>query len=81
MAKGDRFFVNERGGLLGSSSYWRAWQEARELALPPDKVASPLGRRPYDVRSTCITNWLRVGLPVAEVARCAGNLPEGTHWS
>ncbi|MCD9144350.1 tyrosine-type recombinase/integrase [Streptomyces albireticuli] len=78
-AKGGRLFGNERGGLLGSSSYWRVWQEARELALPPDKVASPLARRPYDLRSTCITNWLRAGLPVAEVARRAGNSPEVIH--
>ncbi|MFJ4985086.1 tyrosine-type recombinase/integrase [Streptomyces sp. NPDC088732] len=78
-AADGRVFANERGGLLGSSSYWRAWQEARGLALPPDKVASPLARRPYDLRSTCITNWLRAGLPVAEVARRAGNSPEVIH--
>ncbi|MEW2136211.1 site-specific integrase [Streptomyces sp. NPDC005409] len=78
-APDGRLFANERGGLLGSSSYWRVWQEARELALPPDKVASPLARRPYDLRSTCITNWLRAGLPVAEVARRAGNSPEVIH--
>ncbi|MFF3858711.1 tyrosine-type recombinase/integrase [Streptomyces sp. NPDC002209] len=78
-AKDGRIFFNERGGLLGSSSYWRVWQETRELALPPDKVASPLAQRPYDLRSTCITNWLRAGLPVAEVARRAGNSPEVIH--
>ncbi|MFF4228017.1 tyrosine-type recombinase/integrase [Streptomyces sp. NPDC001820] len=78
-AKDGRLFFNERGGVLGTSSYWRVWQEARELALPPDKAASPLARRPYDLRSTCITNWLRAGLPVAEVARRAGNSPEVIH--
>lgn len=80
-AKDGRLFFNERGGLLGSSSYWRVWQEARELALPPDKLESPLAQRPYDLRSTCITNWLRAGLPVAEVARRAGNSPEIIHRS
>ncbi|MFF4732461.1 tyrosine-type recombinase/integrase [Streptomyces mirabilis] len=78
-APDGRLFPNERGGLLGTSSYWRVWQEARLLALPPDKVASPLARRPYDGRATCITNWLRAGLPVAEVARRAGNSPEVIH--
>ncbi|WP_405422928.1 tyrosine-type recombinase/integrase [Streptomyces erythrochromogenes] len=78
-APDGRLFSKERGGVLGSSSYWRVWQEARELALPPDKAASPLARRPYDLRSTCITNWLRAGLPVAEVARRAGNSPEVIH--
>lgn len=33
----------------------------------------------YDLRATCITNWLRAGLPVAEVARRAGNSPEVIH--
>ncbi|MET9416119.1 site-specific integrase [Streptomyces klenkii] len=78
-AADGRLFANERGGLLGSSSYWRVWQEARELALPPEKAGSLLARRPYDLRSTCITNWLRSGLPVAEVARRAGNSPEVIH--
>ncbi|BCL23020.1 integrase [Streptomyces tuirus] len=78
-AKDGRLFPNERGGLLGTSSYWRVWQEARPFALTPHKVASPLARRPYDLRATCITNWLRAGLPVAEVARRAGNSPEVIH--
>lgn len=67
------------GGLLGTSSYWRVWQEARPFALRPDKVGSPLARKPYDLRATGITNWLRAGLPVAEVARRAGNSPEVIH--
>lgn len=56
VAKDGRLFANERGDVLGTSSYWRVWQEARPLALPPDKVESPLARRPYDLRHTCITN-------------------------
>ncbi|MFB8136404.1 tyrosine-type recombinase/integrase [Streptomyces mirabilis] len=78
-AKDGRLFSNERGELLGTSSYWRVWQETRPLALPPDKVDSPLARKPYHLRATCITNWLRAGLPVAEVARRAGNSPEVIH--
>lgn len=78
-APDGRLFANERGDVLGTSSYWRVWQEARPIALPPDKAASPLGRRPYDLRHTCITNWLNAGVPVAEVARRAGNSPEVIH--
>ncbi|MFF6976235.1 tyrosine-type recombinase/integrase [Streptomyces sp. NPDC008343] len=78
-AKDGRLFPNERGDLLGTSSYWRVWQEARPLAFPPDKVDSLLARKPYHLRATCITNWLRAGLPVAEVARRAGNSPEVIH--
>lgn len=75
-AEDGRLFANERGGVLGTSSYWRVWQEARLIALPPDRVASPLAQRPYDLRHACITNWLNAGVPVAEVAHRAGNSPE-----
>lgn len=78
-AKDGRLFANERGAVLGTSSYWRVWQEARPFALPPEKVESPLAHRPYDLRHTCITNWLNAGVPVAEVARRAGNSPEVIH--
>ncbi|GAQ73819.1 tyrosine-type recombinase/integrase [Streptomyces reticuliscabiei] len=78
-AKDGRLFQNERGGLVGASCYWRVWHEARLYAFPPRKVASPLARKPYDGRATCITDWLRSGLPVAEVARRAGNSPEVIH--
>lgn len=78
-AKDGQMFANERGAVLGTSSYWRVWQEARLIALPPDKAQSPLAHRPYDLRHTCITNWLNAGVPVAEVARRAGNSPEVIH--
>ncbi|MFT2018138.1 tyrosine-type recombinase/integrase [Streptomyces sp. 796.1] len=75
-AAGGRLFQNERGGLVGTSSYWRVWQEARAFAFPPPKFHSPLAQKPYDGRATAITDWLRSGLPVAEVARRAGTSPE-----
>jgi integrase len=78
-AKDARLFTNERGGLVGSSTYWRVWRDARHLALPPDLQASILGGRPYDLRHTCITTWLNAGVPVAEVARRVGNSPEVIH--
>jgi integrase len=78
-APDGRLFRNERGGLLGASTYSRAWEEARELALSSWKVASPLAGRPYDLRHACITLWLNSGVPVAEVARRVGNSPEVIH--
>ncbi|MDW4904581.1 site-specific integrase [Streptomyces sp. ADMS] len=78
-AADGRLFQNERGGLVGTSSYWRVWHEARPYAFPPNKLHTPLGRKPYDARATCITDWLRSGLPVAEVARRAGTSPEVIH--
>jgi hypothetical protein len=50
-----RVFGNERGGLVGSSTYWRVWEEAGEYALPPERIDSPLAGRPYDLRHACIT--------------------------
>lgn len=78
-AKEGRVFGNERGGVVGSSTYWRVWEEAREYALPPQHVDSPLAGRPYDLRHACITRWLNAGVPIAEVARRVGNSPEVIH--
>nr|WP_225900468.1 tyrosine-type recombinase/integrase [Streptomyces sp. RLB3-17] len=78
-AKEGRVFGNERGGVVGSSTYWRLWEEAREYALPPDRVGSQLAGRPYDLRHACITRRLNAGVPIAEVARRAGNSPEVIH--
>nr|WP_203730518.1 tyrosine-type recombinase/integrase [Streptomyces sp. SID12501] len=78
-AKEGRVFGNERGGVVGSSTYWRVWEEARLFALPPDRVESPLAGRPYDLRHACITRWLNAGVPIAEIARRVGNSPEVIH--
>ncbi|WP_282957414.1 tyrosine-type recombinase/integrase [Streptomyces griseorubiginosus] len=78
-AKDGRLFTNERGGPVGSSTYWRVWRDARKYGLPPELQASILGGRPYDLRHTCITTWLNAGVPVAEVARRVGNSPEVIH--
>lgn len=75
-ADDGRLFFNERGGLVGSSTYWRVWNEARELALPPEVVASPLGARPYDLRHSALSTWLNAGVDPTEVAERAGNSVE-----
>jgi hypothetical protein len=41
--------------------------------LPPQDVASPLGKRVYDLRHTCPTTRLSAGIPPAQVAEWAGN--------
>ena len=75
-AKDGRLFFNERGGLVGSSTYWRVWDEARALALPPKLVASPLAARPYDLRHSALSTWLNAGVDPTEVAERAGNSVE-----
>ncbi|MER5752608.1 site-specific integrase [Streptomyces sp. NPDC002088] len=74
-ADDGRLFFNERGGIVGSSTYDRAWHEARELGLPPDLVCSLLAARPYDLRHSALSTWLNAGVDPT-VAERAGNSVE-----
>jgi integrase len=71
-----RLFFNERGGIVASSAYGRVWHEARELALPPDLVGSPLAANPYALRHSALSTWLNAGVDPTEVAERAGNSVE-----
>ncbi|CAM5729496.1 hypothetical protein [Streptomyces fumanus] len=75
-AEDGRLFTKERGGVDGSSTYYRVWQEARALALPPAAVASPLAARPYDLRHSALSTWLNSGVDTTEVVERAGNSVE-----
>jgi integrase len=75
-AADGRLFYSEGGGVVASSTYSRAWQEARTLALPPAAVASPLARRPHDLRHSALSTWLNAGGDPTEVAERAGNSVE-----
>ncbi|WP_338906597.1 tyrosine-type recombinase/integrase [Streptomyces nigra] len=75
-ADDGRLFASERGGVVASSTYYRVWQEARALALPPAAVASPLAARPYDLRHSALSTWLNAGVDPTEVAQRAGNSVE-----
>ena len=48
-ASDGRLFRGARGGPLSESNYGRTWHAARTAALGP-KAATPLARRPYDLR-------------------------------
>ncbi len=50
-AEDGRLFFNEQGGIVGSSTCYRVWREARELASPPDVAGSQLAAR----RTACAT--------------------------
>ncbi|MEU7185248.1 site-specific integrase [Streptomyces sp. NPDC045369] len=76
IANDGRLFFNERGGIVGSSTYDRVWHEARELALPPDLARSPLVARPYDLRHSALSTWLNADVDPTEVAERAGNSVE-----
>jgi integrase len=76
VAADGRLFRNERDGILGSTTYSRAWEEARQFAFTPTQVQSPLAGRPYDLRHAALSTWLNAGISAAEVSRRAGNSVE-----
>ena len=68
-----RLFRTARGGPLNDTGYGEVWQRARPIALTPAQQASPLARRPYDLRHAAVSLWLNSGVPATEVARRAGH--------
>jgi integrase len=68
-----RLFRSPNGGMVGSSTYYRVWAQARTYALTPAQVASPLASRPYDLRHAAVSLWLNRGVPAPEVAQRAGH--------
>jgi integrase len=70
---GGRLFRTARGGPLHDTGYGEVWQRARPGALTPAQQASPLARRPYDLRHAAVSLWLNAGVPATEVARRAGH--------
>lgn len=67
-----RLFHGTRGGLLSESVYGRIWHAARQTALGPALAATPLARRPYDLRHAALSLWLNASGAPAEVAARAG---------
>lgn len=68
-----RLIRGVRGDDLSDSTYGRVWQKAREAALTPAEVTSPLARRPYDLRHAAVSTWLNGGVPPTQVAEWAGH--------
>jgi integrase len=76
IAPDGRLFVGPRGGTIGDSTYTEIWQRARELALTPAEVRSPLAARPYDLRHAAVSTWLNAGVAATQVAEWAGHSVE-----
>ncbi|MFF8524198.1 tyrosine-type recombinase/integrase [Streptomyces werraensis] len=72
-APDGRLFRTSRGGVIQDTGYGEVWAEARSAALSPSEVASPLARRPYDLRCAGVSFWLFSGVDPMEVARRAGH--------
>jgi len=73
IAEDGRVFASERGRVIASTAISDVWAEARTLALTPDQVASPLARRPYDLRHAGVSLWLNAGVAPTDVAARAGH--------
>lgn len=43
------------------------------MASGADEAATPVARRPYDLRHAAVSLWLNSGVPATEVARRAGH--------
>ncbi len=65
-ADDGRLFFSEKVSVVPSSTCYRVWQEARLLA----------SRRPYDLRYSAVSTWLKAGVDPTEVAERAGNSVE-----
>ena len=72
-APDGRMFSGVRGGKLPTITYRRAWIKARQTALTAAEQASPLARRPYDLRHACLSTWLNGGVYPTQVAEWAGH--------
>jgi len=76
IAPDGRLFSGVRGGDLPTITYRRAWIKARQAALTATELASPLARRPYDLRHACLSTWLNGGVYPTQVAEWAGHSVE-----
>ena len=72
-APDGRLFRCVRGGELPTMTYRRAWIKARRVALTAAEQASPLARRPDDLRHACLSTWLNGGVYPTQVAEWAGH--------
>jgi len=73
---GGRLFRSQNGNPVQPSTWWHVWQKARTIALTPAQAATPLLRRPYDLRHSGVTWRLNSGVPPTEVAAWAGHSVE-----
>jgi len=72
-APDGRLFSGVRGGELPTITYRRAWTKARQAALTTTAQASPVARRPYDLRHACLSTWLNGGVYPTQVAEWAAH--------
>ncbi|GAA3068420.1 tyrosine-type recombinase/integrase [Pseudonocardia yunnanensis] len=72
-ADGRLFRAMRSDGPLSSTVYGRAWATARTATFTPDVLASPLAKRPYDLRHAAVSTWLNATGDPTRVAEWAGH--------
>lgn len=72
-APDGRLLRGVRGERLSEVTVGRAWRRAREMALTARQAASPLAKRPYDLRHAAVSTWLNAGVQPTLVAEWAGH--------
>ncbi|WP_307875186.1 tyrosine-type recombinase/integrase [Frankia nepalensis] len=72
-APDGRLFRSATGGPVKTARYVEVWQAARQRALTAAEAASPLARRPYDLRHAAVSRWLNAGVPPTQIAEWAGH--------
>jgi site-specific recombinase XerD len=72
-APDGRLFTGVRARELPTITYRRAWIKARQTVITAAEQASPLARRPYDLRHACLSTWLSGGVYPTQVAEWAGH--------
>jgi hypothetical protein len=55
VARDGRLFRSALGSPIQPSTWWQVWQKVRAVSLTPEQLASPLMKRPYDLRHSGIT--------------------------
>lgn len=73
VAEDGRLFRAARGGRVRSTEYCDIWDVAREKALAPKDMKTPLADVPYSLRHAGISLWIKAGVEPPEVARRAGH--------
>ena len=68
-----RLFRGIRADVVPGETIRRVWRNAREKVLSGGEQDSPLAKRPYDLRHTCLSTWLNAGIPPKQVAEWAGH--------
>jgi integrase len=71
--KDGRLFRGVRADVVPGETIRRVFGRARAKALTATELESPLLRRPYDLRHTCLSTMLNAGIPPVQVAEWAGN--------